>query len=695
MPSSDFYPAVWEAYQWDGGFWAVPALAAPLVLIYKPEAFDAAGLAYPTENWTMDDIAEAARALATSDLAGLHVSEKDLAAFFSILSGQSLSTSDVMTQPNFATPEVAQLLETWSGLTQEQAATSLYSPDIPLKFAHITLLDDSDFQGTLLNGQAALDVSAFAISRGTQQPELAYQLAVYLSNAPELRGFYASALPARRSLAETFPEAYQESLPESALALREEALENAIAPSMFAHYLPFALNNSAAPLVALQDAQAQAEQSLATAEAMRESVQLTVAPVLAPTLAPSNEVLVDFALLGSGGGFRDRALWETAIEEFLANNSDIDAIKLTYVEPVQGYWDEIPRHECISRYDYRAFENNELLALDPLLQADPDFDPEDVIGDVLLEGQRDAATYAIPYSISPMMMRYDRALFAEAGLPEPDGSWTVSEFVDSLRHLAEFTDGAPLWPNVNDASFWEMLMVAYGAVPIDYSTEPPSLHLADEAVIPVVQQVLDLGKSGLIDYQVMTTFFGYGQLLDYRPALIADYLRLETFNPETTGFVSFPEGIEQSPVSFYTESSFIFADAQYPEACYRWLREITRHPELYRAMPAYHSLLDTPSTQVLFGETGVAAFQRIAAMLEAPNRVLVRNMMVDELFVTRAYDRYVLEDADLATELQNAVVLTEAYWHCMETSEGDIFACLLEADPSIREVIEEYLPPDY
>lgn len=695
MNPDDYYPAVWQAYQWDNGFWAVPSLAAPLLFIYQPEAFDAVGLSYPTDAWTIDEIANAARILATPNQAGLHVSDMDFAAFLTILSEQNLNNS----QPDFASPEMVQVLTVWQELVRENTAINQYSPDIPMLFSRIQELGNSDFQGILLNGKASLDVVGFAVSRGSQNPELAYHLAKYLSTAPEIRNFYPSALPANRSLAGQFPENYQETLLETAQLLRDTAIDKAISPSslLFSHYVPFAANNPSDALVALQDAQTLAESNLSDAEARFETTRVSVPLATVPTPSAPNGVVVDFALMGYQVGFAERSLWEDAIEAFLANNPDIDEINLTYIDPVQGYWDRIPEHECIANYDFQHFDNSEILPLDPLLQVDPDFD-DDLIGDISQSLQRDGVTYALPYSLSPMMMTYNRALFEKAGLPEPDGTWTVNEFVDTLQQLETVTDGPPLRPYYSEVSFWEMLMISYGATPIDYSTEPPTLHLADEANVPIIQQVLDLAKTDLISYERLSRFFGTATPPDYKPALVSNNLwLLDDFAPQIQGLVSFPRGTDSMPVSFWLSYSFIFADAQYPEACYRWLREINRHPELYYGMPSYHSLLDTSITQAIYGESGVRSFQNIAAMMEDPKRVFIPSDSIGtgtSMFISRAYDRYVLEDADLASELQKAVEFTEAHWHCMEET-GDLIGCLLEADPTIRENLDSRLVAGY
>ena len=56
MNIPDFYPPIWRAFQWNGGTWGLPVSADAYMLSYLPSAFDNAQLAYPTENWTIDDL---------------------------------------------------------------------------------------------------------------------------------------------------------------------------------------------------------------------------------------------------------------------------------------------------------------------------------------------------------------------------------------------------------------------------------------------------------------------------------------------------------------------------------------------------------------------------------------------------------------------------------------------------------------
>jgi multiple sugar transport system substrate-binding protein len=71
VADADAYrPSLLEAYQTDGAQYALPSSFSDVVLYYNADLFDAAGLDYPTNDWTWDDERAAAEAL-TDQAAGM------------------------------------------------------------------------------------------------------------------------------------------------------------------------------------------------------------------------------------------------------------------------------------------------------------------------------------------------------------------------------------------------------------------------------------------------------------------------------------------------------------------------------------------------------------------------------------------------------------------------------------------------
>ena len=51
----DFYPQFLDAFLDEGQLWGLPAQGLPRVMYYDKALFDAAGLAYPSSGWTLND----------------------------------------------------------------------------------------------------------------------------------------------------------------------------------------------------------------------------------------------------------------------------------------------------------------------------------------------------------------------------------------------------------------------------------------------------------------------------------------------------------------------------------------------------------------------------------------------------------------------------------------------------------------
>ncbi len=67
----DFFPAIRDRFTVNGGFYAMPRDVAPFACVfYNKKLFDEAGLPYPKDDWTWEDMLRAARALTKTDEAG-------------------------------------------------------------------------------------------------------------------------------------------------------------------------------------------------------------------------------------------------------------------------------------------------------------------------------------------------------------------------------------------------------------------------------------------------------------------------------------------------------------------------------------------------------------------------------------------------------------------------------------------------
>jgi multiple sugar transport system substrate-binding protein len=75
ISETDFYPEAIEPFRWRGELMCIPQNVSSLVVYYNKDLFDAAGLAYPSDDWTWDDFLTTAQAL-TVDVDGDGVTDQ-------------------------------------------------------------------------------------------------------------------------------------------------------------------------------------------------------------------------------------------------------------------------------------------------------------------------------------------------------------------------------------------------------------------------------------------------------------------------------------------------------------------------------------------------------------------------------------------------------------------------------------------
>lgn len=63
IQESEFFTPTIESFRLDGELWCIPQNISSLVVYYNRDLFDAAGVSYPTDDWTRDDFLAAARTL--------------------------------------------------------------------------------------------------------------------------------------------------------------------------------------------------------------------------------------------------------------------------------------------------------------------------------------------------------------------------------------------------------------------------------------------------------------------------------------------------------------------------------------------------------------------------------------------------------------------------------------------------------
>lgn len=715
LKSADFLPAAWQAFQWDQGVWALPASVDVVTMIYDPAAFDAAGIAYPSSAWTIDDLANAARKLATYDAdgsvstPGLMIFDENLGLLFRSLLGQGLYDPNALpNMPALSNPTLETLLDTWKQLEDEgvvgRPGDGVQFNEVPMRilssFGLNANANETQPAATLLpGGSAGLQAQGFAISAGTLYPEQAYALVKYLTSSAEIANRLFGLQPARQSLVGTRvneqgdgPRLVLDFSPEAEAAL-QEALVNALPASemRFSNYLLLAKEKMTSEGLdarsALQSAEALAVGNLQMAAERRATTTILVATPIPEVVLQPGEIALNFGLASFVMPLPNRDQWEQLIAEFVASDPEVGQINFNTQFGDARSMAETNDCFFLPYNGVTSLDLTTVLNLDPFMDADPTFNRNDVVGGLLAQLQRDNKTWALPISLQPKALRYHSQIFQQTGVPEPTNGWTIDVFNDALRWLKETTgDDTPFVSRDPGASYLLMLIAAYGGIPLDYRTNPPTINFTDPANVEAIRQVLNLAKDGLINYQETTTgavfAFASGEEQDpiYTDSLSGFNIRRIRGgggqpSEDPYRLTTYPTGSQYSAASFDLGTAYISATAQNPEACYRWISTIARRQDLFNTMPARLSLINDPVLAAAQGQDAADFYNEFAALLQAPNNLAFpspfagdspANFLV-EFWLTRAFDEYVLRDGDLEAELGEAQQYATAFQECVAT----------------------------
>lgn len=712
---NDFYPAVWESFQFDSGVWGVPLSADVILVAYNPAAFDQAGLAYPTESWTLDDYANAARALTIFNDAGevetpgLSTFAANTAIFLRSLYNQGFyDPATFPAQPTFANPTLENILAQWGELEQAGYVSGPQSntiviggttPDSPpinitqsFGFASFNDNENPTEVALLPGGTAGLSVQGFAVSAGTQYPEIAYELAKFLSQSPQAANNFLGVLPARQSLAGTTADVaegsfnFQRTLDADVLPVVEQALFNGLplGETRFGEYLNDVIaqirDDGVAPRNALQEAELIALDNLTIADTRATEVAIFVETPAIANVAPG-EVVLDFGVLGFFDALPNQERWEQVAAEFAANDPEVGFVNLDSTFLI-GASQAVTTYDCFysSADVVSGGDLTNYLPLDPFMDADASFDRNDVLGTSLSSLQRDNLSWGFPINIQPLVLRYDAESLAQLGItPSPEG-WSIETFVDAMRSLQFEYQIAPYDTFLTANSHLLMLIAAYGGLPLDFRTTPPTINFTDPASVEAIRGVLNLIEEELIAYDPTegggVIGFGFDPEADL-PFLFPDTLGDFSFTPILTegeeteyGLMGFPQGSAFNAVSYTNGAAYISNAAENPDACYRWISTLSQNPDLYSGLPARQSLVS------LVQDENADFFSAFATTLSDPSTVVIPGSslgdttgvrLILEFALTRAMDDYLVNDVALEMALDDAQRLAEAVVGCQET----------------------------
>ena len=735
---TDFYDVLWRSFQVNGGHWALPVSADVIVTHYQPEAFDAAGLFYPDAFWQLPDLQNAVQGLSKygddgeiteygfSDLAGPNY------VIQSLLGRGVFDTSSNPGTPDFSSPELEQILNDWKDIPELANIGNITDIDTeaPLMTGQtiITITDDAYAYAPLPGGGAGIVATGFAISAGTQYPELSFALATYLTERPEVANAFFGVTPARQSLRGVETNAgFGFPVPEEIEAFVDDILQSGIPASemIYSGYINNAitqmLTDNVDARTALDEVELTALDSLEIAQARADEDEVIAVATPPPTTElGAGEVEINFGINSLLPTLQNEEVWNGLVDDFVANDFEVGSVNLDVASSIGDIIDETDMAE-----DYDCFympsnivqggDLSVVIPIDPLMASDASVDTFDFVGNSLQLMQSGNQTWGMPLNLQPIALHYNTEIFDNNGVFYPFAGWSVPDFENTLRSLKlDPEDPAPLTSRDFGSDHLLVLIAAYGGVPLDFRTTPVTIDFSSEATVDAVRQVLDLAKEGFIDYQDTADFGGPGGLFggDETAMYVQSLNALAFFIPQDDDdpyrLIPMPRGEQFSGTAFDIGGAYISANSQVAEACYRFISHIAQSPVLFEYMPTRRSHINSPELEATQGPEAVAFYTEMDALLQGTNVIAIPTIFSDisnadnfvlRFWLNRVFDAYVADESgfDLAAELSDAEDLAEAYLDCsaaippldpttdIQDYFGEFVDCAVQIDPETEQ----------
>lgn len=181
----DFFKTIMDRFTVQGKTYAIPRDVAPFACIfYNKKLFDEAGVEYPNENWTWDDLLRAARALTKQDTSG-HVTQYGFYgwAWQNFIYGNGGSFVDDVANPKEITLDDPKSIE---GLQFYADLINLYKVmPTPTALANMGMGVDLMFA----SGRLAMFLSGIWETPGFRNYDFAWDVAMFPKNSSGIRAF--------------------------------------------------------------------------------------------------------------------------------------------------------------------------------------------------------------------------------------------------------------------------------------------------------------------------------------------------------------------------------------------------------------------------------------------------------------------------------------------------------------------------
>jgi ABC-type glycerol-3-phosphate transport system substrate-binding protein len=307
-----------------------------------------------------------------------------------------------------------------------------------------------------------------------------------------------------------------------------------------------------------------------------------------------------------------RSQYEALVEQFNAANSDmqVQIIALDRLFDTAGGIDADQMLRQVAGaadtavplfLSPTALQKGYFQDLQPLMDADPNFDQDDFFPAALAGYRVDGGTYLLPYSVQVTLLNYNKDLWQAANLPEPAADWDWSDMIGAAealtRQRGNTIDVYGLLELDGIATFIEELKAAGVDV---LATPADDLQLDDPAVVEALERTQNLVESGAVYASVAES--GVRQFDSNDMQALVSEQRVGMWLSNTVGDFAGELDFEIGRAALPADSLFALSNAQgyvmssgtqHPELAWRWLEFLSR-----QSLPENQLIMNGSSSQL-------------------------------------------------------------------------------------------------
>ncbi|MCG8347405.1 MAG: extracellular solute-binding protein [Chloroflexales bacterium] len=331
------------------------------------------------------------------------------------------------------------------------------------------------------------------------------------------------------------------------------------------------------------------------------------APAPRPTTVPPSTAVADpnmvrdapqtgpAATITFGASGSDRMGFEPLIEAFQAANPDIQ-VQFVDLDPIyRDFFQDGGADQDMDALIKRlasavdtlpappitntAIRNGYFRDLQPLMDADAGFRPDDFYPRALDEMRRAEITFGVPRVLHVPLLVYNTSLFATAGLPPPPHDWMLADISRAAEHLALKNGGLIQRYGVLGYDIPQMMFHAEAAAQgVDLHTAaidavrldtPELAHavetMSDQVRTSALYLVPPFTSAGTL--VTIQDFIARGQVGIYEPG----YFGLDPTQPESAAWDYRLRPVLAGDYAGTTDSYVMSGGTRHPVAAWRWL----------------------------------------------------------------------------------------------------------------------------